>query len=143
MDSLVDTNVLVYRCDPGNPARQQRACEVLREGSGTGDLVLPHQALVEFVAVTTRRKSGRPPLLTPQGAKAEVDRLILGHKVLYPDAEILRTAFEGFFTYPLSWYDAHLWAYASVHGLREILSEDMQDDRKYGSVQVVNPFRDL
>ena len=40
----------------------------------------------------------------------------------------------------LSWIDAHLWAYAEHYGLRELLSEDFQHDRTYGTVRVVDPF---
>jgi predicted nucleic acid-binding protein len=40
----------------------------------------------------------------------------------------------------LSWFDAHLWAYAEHYGLAELLSEDLQHDRFYGSVRAVNPF---
>jgi predicted nucleic acid-binding protein len=37
-------------------------------------------------------------------------------------------------------FDAHLWAYAEVNGIPEILSEDFQHGRYYGSVRVVDPF---
>ena len=33
-----------------------------------------------------------------------------------------------------------LWAYAEANGLDQLLSEDFQDDRTYGTVRVVNPF---
>ena len=42
----------------------------------------------------------------------------------------------------LKWFDAHLWAYAEHYGLAEILTEDLQHDRLYGMVRVVNPFAD-
>jgi len=32
--------------------------------------------------------------------------------VLYPDEVLLRTALRGAVAYQLSWFDAHLWAYA-------------------------------
>ena len=57
MASLVDTNVLVYRCDPRWPDKQRLAGELLRNGLAYGELVLPHQALVEFVSVVTRPRS--------------------------------------------------------------------------------------
>ena len=53
-DRLVDTNVLVYRFDPRHPRRQDTATRVLREGLERDDLVLPQQALIEFIAATTR-----------------------------------------------------------------------------------------
>jgi predicted nucleic acid-binding protein len=53
---------------------------------------------------------------------------------------VLLTALRGTAIYGLSWFDAHLWAYAEVHGLSEILSEDFEHGRHYGKVRVVNPF---
>jgi len=53
---------------------------------------------------------------------------------------ILLDAARGCAAYQLNWFDAHLWAYAEHYGLRKILTEDLQHDRLYGSVRVVNPF---
>jgi hypothetical protein len=50
------------------------------------------------------------------------------------------TALRGTATYGLSWFDAHLWAYAEVYGVEEILSEDFAHGRHYGTVRAVNPF---
>lgn len=47
----------------------------------------------------------------------------------------------GFDWLSLSWFDAHLWAYADERGLGPILSEDFEDGRLYGRVRVSNPFR--
>ena len=33
-----------------------------------------------------------------------------------------------------------MWAYADVFGLAEMISEDFQHGRLYGSVRVMNPF---
>jgi predicted nucleic acid-binding protein len=60
--------------------------------------------------------------------------------VLYPTGALVRTALRGAAAYQLSWFDAHLWAYAEHYGLAELLSEDFQHDRLYGSVRAVNPF---
>ncbi|HRI63274.1 MAG TPA: hypothetical protein PK156_03530 [Polyangium sp.] len=40
----------------------------------------------------------------------------------------------------LSWFDAHLWAYAEHNGIAEILSEDFQAERTYGNVRIRNPL---
>jgi predicted nucleic acid-binding protein len=52
--SLVDTNILVYRCDPRDPGKRGLALEILRAGEMSGELHIPHQALVEFVNSVTR-----------------------------------------------------------------------------------------
>ena len=54
MAALVDTNVLVYRFDPRFPAKQAKAAELLRAGIADDSIRIPHQALIEFVAATTR-----------------------------------------------------------------------------------------
>ena len=60
--------------------------------------------------------------------------------VLYPNDTILRMALRGIAAYDLPWFDAHLWAYAEVHGIATLLSEDFQHGRMYGTVMVQNPF---
>ncbi len=49
----------------------------------------------------------------------------------------------GMAAYRFAWYDAHLWAHAEHYGLPEILSEDFEHGRRYGTVRVRNPFLEL
>lgn len=143
MAQLIDTNVLVYRFDPRDPERQAIATEVLREGLKHDRLLLPHQAVIEFVAATVRPRSdldGKPLLLADE-ALAEAESLTRQFEVLYPDETVLVTALRGMAAYRLSWFDAHLWAYAEANGVPEILSEDFEHGRHYGRVRVVNPFK--
>lgn len=60
--------------------------------------------------------------------------------MLYPNEQTLRTALRGAAAYGLSWFDAHLWAYADYYGLSELISEDFQHGRIYGTVRAINPF---
>ena len=142
MTSLVDTNVLVYRFDPRNRAKQQIAESLLRSSLSGDAVLLPHQAIIEFVAVVSRPRSdlGGAPLLPIEKARLEAEALIGQFRVLYPTREVLVTALRGSAAYQLSWFDAHLWAYAEVHGISEILSEDFEHGHHYGSVRTVNPF---
>lgn len=140
MAGLVDTNVLVYRFDPRNALKQARATELLREGVANDSLRIPHQAIVEFVAATTRPLGRSPPLLSAEVARLEAEALLSQFEVLYPNEALVRLALRGAAAYQLSWFDAHLWAYAEFYGLDELLSEDFQDGRLYGTVMVRNPF---
>lgn len=140
MASLADTNVLVYRFDGRFPTKQRAANEVLRAGIADGSVVLAHQAVVEFVAAVTRPLDDDEPLLDPPEARREAEELLLQFDVLYPDEELVRIALRGASAYQLSWSDAHMWAYAERYGLAELLSEDFQHGRLYGTVEVVNPF---
>ena len=136
---LIDTNILVYRYDGRFPRKQSVAGEILRESIASGSARIPHQAIIEFVAATTR---GGPEaqLLDAASARREAEELMAQFPILYPDDNVLRTALRGAAAYDLSWSDAHLWAYAEVHGVEELLSEDFQHGRMYGTVTVRNPF---
>ena len=139
---LVDTNILVYRADPRDARKQTIAEKILREGLVDDDLVLPHQAILEFVTAVTRPRpdlDGEPLLAAPD-ALLEAESLMSQFPVIYPDSEVLRTALRGCATYGLSWFDAHLWAYAESRGIPEILSEDFEHGRHYGRVRVIDPF---
>ena len=73
-------------------------------------------------------------------ATLEAEKLLTQYPVLYPGREVVLTALRGMAMYGLSWFDAHLWAYAEVYGVDEILSEDFTHGRHYGTVRAVNPF---
>lgn len=140
MASLVDTNILVYRCDPRFPEKRETARTLLRRGLLREVLRIPHQALVEFVSVVTRVGPDGHSLLPREEAWRQAEDIMMEFPILYPDAQVVRTALRGMAAYQLSWFDAHLWAYAEHYGLPEIISEDFEHGRLYGSVRVRNPF---
>lgn len=142
MAALVDTNVLVYRFDSRFNYKQKVATEILRRGILEDSVRLPHQAIVEFVAAVTRPIRGHI-ILKHADALREAEEFLKQFTVLYPNEAILRNAIRGTAAYQLNWFDAHLWSYAEHYGLPEILTEDLQHDRLYGTVRVVNPFLGL
>lgn len=139
MAALVDTNVLVYRFDSRFAEKQKTATEILRRGIAEDSVRVPHQAIVEFVAAVTRPIRGHI-ILKQADALREAEEFLKQFIVLYPNEAILREAVRGCATYQLSWFDAHMWSYAEHYGLAEILTEDFQHDRLYGTVRAVNPF---
>lgn len=142
MARLIDTNILVYAFDPRDRAKQRIAMETLRAGQASGNLYLPHQAIVEFVAAVSRPRPdlGGASLLPRVEAANEAALFLQQFEIIWPDEAIVRAALHGTIFFGLSWYDAHLWAYAEVHGLSEILSEDFEHGRYFGSVRIMNPF---
>ena len=80
-------------------------------------------------------------MLDASDARREAEELLAQFTVLYPNDALVRTALRGAAAYHLSWFDAHLWAYAEHYALEELLSEDFQHDRLYGTVRAVDPFR--
>jgi predicted nucleic acid-binding protein len=142
--SLIDTNILVYRHDPRFPRKQRIATELLRQGIADANVRVPHQAIVEFFAAVTRPLSEEGVALLPvDDARRETEELLGQLDVLYPNEAIIRLAIRGSAAYQLSWFDAHIWAYAEHFGMTELVSEDFQHDRLYGTVRVRNPFLEV
>jgi predicted nucleic acid-binding protein len=138
--ALVDTNLLVYRFDSRFPQKQKVAIDILRRGIEDDSIRVPHQAILEFVAAVTRPIRGYS-ILKQSDALREAEEFIAQFTVVYPNEAILRNAIRGCAAYQLNWFDAQIWSYAEYYGLTEILTEDLQHDRLYGTVRAVNPFR--
>lgn len=139
--ALIDTNVLVYRFDGRSPEKQLVAREVLRDGLATDSIRVSHQAIVEFVSAVGKPGEYGRPILSPSEARREVEELLSQLEILFPTEDLVRTALRGAAAYQLSWYDAHMWAYAEHYGLGELISEDFEHGRLYGTVRIVNPFK--
>ena len=140
MASLVDTNVLIYSYDARFPEKRRLATALLRQGIVDDSVRIPHQAVVEFVAVASRPLQAGAPLLPVEEARRQAEEILSEFTVLYPNEAIVRTALRGAAAYGLSWFDAHLWAYAEFYGLGDLISEDFEHGRLYGSVRAINPF---
>lgn len=141
MAALIDTSVLVYRFDARFPSKRRIATELLRRGVAEDSLRVPHQAIVEFVAAASRPHKGGGFTLSPEDARREAEELLNQFEILYPNDQVVRLALRGAAAYQLAWFDAHVWACAEHYGLAELISEDFEHDRLYGTVRCVNPFR--
>jgi predicted nucleic acid-binding protein len=143
VDSLVDTNILVYRVDPRDLAKRTAAQEILRRGAESGKTCIAHQCLVEFVQSATRSRGDAAALMAREDATRQAELFMVQFPVLYPNEHVFRTALRGMATYRLGWFDAQLWAYADHYGIPEIISEDFEHGRMYGTVKIRNPFVEL
>ena len=134
---LVDTNVLVYAHDRGEPEKQQRAIEVLDRLEATGDGRLTAQVIGEFFRATTK---GPAPILTPDQAQQQVDNFIATWPVLDTTAMVVQEAVRGVRAHRLAYYDAQVWATARLNQIPVILTEDFTDGRTVEGVRFVDPF---
>ena len=130
----LDTNILVYAVDLDAGERHDRA-RALVGRAARGDCVLTVQALAEFFHATTRKN-----LLPLTRASAFVRAWRDVFQVVSADATALVDAMDAVEEHRLSFWDAMLWATARHSGCSTILSEDMQDGRRLGGVEFINPF---
>jgi len=131
---FVDTNVLLYEVDDGDPAKQAASRRWLVALWQERAARVSWQVLSEFYVNATRKLR----------APVSVARALVASYARWPVTD---------FSLPLierAWYwadhagiphwDALILAAAERSGCRWLLSEDFSQGRKYGLVQVVNPF---
>ena len=133
---FVDTNVLVYLFVADEPAKQQRAREVVAELMGAGSFVLSSQVLSELY-VTLTRKLAYP--LEPAAALRALAALA-AYPVVAVDAALVQRAAARTAGEPISYWDALILEAAVEAGANTVYSEDMQPGRAYSGVTVHDPF---
>ncbi|MFY7856626.1 MAG: PIN domain-containing protein [Rubrivivax sp.] len=133
MRPFVDTNVVVYALSGQDPAKQAVAQRLLAE-RGAARPSLSTQVLAETCSVLTRKLRW-----APDDALAAVTLLKqLRVVALTPETQLdaLRLAVE----HRLSGWDAMVVQAALQAGCDTLFSEDLQPGRRFGSLEVVNPF---
>ena len=133
---FVDTNVLVYRHDSSEAARQSRADDwhtfLWHRRLGR----LSFQVLQELYATLTR---GRGLGLDRAAARAIVANYLQWQPIRI-DAGMLRRAWLLEERYGLSFWDALIVAAAQVAECPTLLTEDLQHGQDLDGVRVVDPF---
>ncbi len=130
---FVDTNVLVYLFDVDEPEKKAIAEAVFRDHPRIG---LSTQVLQEFYVVVTR-KLGRP--LAPEQALAAVE-----HFQTYPVAlisnELVTKGIRRSIKDKISFWDGLIVETALADRADVLVTEDLQAERKIGSMRIWNPF---
>jgi predicted nucleic acid-binding protein len=132
--TFLDTSVLVYCDDESEPAKQQRALEVLDEHTRARTGVVSLQVLQEYF-VTACRKLG----LDAGTARRKVEIFAM-LDVAEPKVSDILTAIDLHRLHGFSYWDALVLRMAKQSGCRVVLSEDMQHGRVVDGVEIVNPF---
>ena len=139
---FVDTNVLVYCFDRGEPEKRARALEVLnelKEPSKGKQLVLSTQVIQELYVTLTRK-------LKPSMSELDAERVVakLAELPIVPiDRAMVLSAIGTSRRYQLSFWDSLILQAAFTSGCRRVLTEDLQDGFELEGVIVENPFRNI
>ncbi len=131
---FVDSNLLLYYVDPVDRLKSERAAAWLdflwRSGAGR----LSWQVLNEFYKNAVWKMQ-----MNPANARKLVESMSKWRPV-DSSLGLMQQAWKWTDAAQLSHWDALILAAAQRAGARYLLSEDFQADRKYGEVQVLNPF---
>jgi predicted nucleic acid-binding protein len=136
---LVDTNILLYAYDRGEPVKQSQAAAVLDHLAILRLGVLTPQVLAEFF-VNATRKIERP--LTVEQAYNRIQNYLLSWEVLDLTGSIVLEAVRGVRTYRMAYGDAQIWASARLHQIPLIFTEDFNIGAVIEGVRFVNPFEE-
>jgi predicted nucleic acid-binding protein len=134
---MVDTNLLLYAYDRGEPSRQRQALSVLDHLAVNGLGVMTSQVLAEFFVNATRKL--RPPLTTEE-AYGCIQNYLLSWEIFDITGPIVLEAVRGVRTYQMAYWDAQIWAAAKMNQIPVVFSEDFGDAVIIEGVRFVNPF---
>lgn len=134
---MVDTNILLYAYDRGEPSKQPQALTVLEHLAVNGLGVLTSQVLAEFFVNATRRL--KPPLTTEE-AYGRIQNYLLSWEILDITGPIVLEAARGVRTYQMAYWDAQIWASAKMNQIRVVFSEDFSERVIIEGISFVNPF---
>ncbi len=130
----LDSNVLVYAVDKGAQAKHAMAGNIVNAASGA-DAALAEQSIMEFINVATKKVRLPPSDVLPFVREFQRNfELLLPSRTVFDDTLALLSRHQ------LSVFDARILAVCGAHGCDYLLSEDLQDGARYGSVTVLNPF---
>jgi len=136
---LVDSNVLVYAMDRGEPNKRARAARLVDELRTAGNAAISTQILAEFFSASTRRL--RHPL-APGDAMRMLATLADTFTVCEVTLSIVLEAARGAAEHQMSYWDAQVWATAKLNQIPVVLSEDLQGWKSLEGVRFLNPFAD-
>lgn len=130
---FLDTNILVYSFDPGSPAKQRRAKELL---AGSGWFV-SWQVVQEFSSVALHRF--KVPL-EPGDLSDYLSLKLWPRCKILPSEIILTKAIALHSRYGFRYYDSLIVASAIAGRARTLFSEDLQHGQSIDSLTIRNPF---
>lgn len=136
MRPFLDTNVLVYAFDEGEPRKREIALALIKEHLEEGDGIFSVQVLREFY-VSVRRLA-RP--LSAAEAEEAVGSLAR-FSPIQEDWRMVVGAARRSRELTLSFWDALILESALSVGAGRLLTEDLQHEQRIGDLTVENPFR--
>jgi predicted nucleic acid-binding protein len=134
-ESFLDTNVLVYAAYPQDGEEWKRiiAADLLtNERYATST-----QVLIEFINSTTRK---RKPGLPLDAVRDWLNDFRVA-PVIGADDKLVMEGLDVAERYKIDFFDGLIVAAANRAGAKTLYTEDLNDGQIYGSVTVINPFK--
>ncbi len=133
----LDTNILVYAADNGVGEKNRIAKEVVRSAASS-EGILTQQVIGEILNVSRRLEEP-----DQQRLRRVAVRLCETFPVAPTPRNLLFDAFDRAARYKLQFWDSVIVTVCLAEGVEFLISEDLQDRMKFGTLSVLNPFEPL
>jgi predicted nucleic acid-binding protein len=134
---FLDTNVFVYSFDRTASAKARKATQLIRKAIDTQKGIVSYPVVQEFFNVALRRFS-RP--MTAVDAERYLSTVFQPLLAVHSSPGLYAEALRLQSRERISWYGSLIVA-AAVQAECEVLySEDLQQGRRFGSLNIANPF---
>lgn len=134
VESFLDSNVLVYAFDDAAPAKQAIAKRLISSNTW----VCSWQVIQEFASVALH-KFEVP--MKPEDLSDYLELMLWPRCKMLPSPELFETAIGIHRAFQYQIFDSLVIASALATGASKLLSEDLQDGQKIGTLTIRNPFR--
>lgn len=133
---FLDTNVLLYAYDTGSPAKRAVSVRIIEDLWKNGNGILSIQVLQEFFVNVTKK------IFTPLtlSVAREIVEDLLKWKVIPADGRSILRAIDLQEKHKYAFRDSLVIQSAIDGGARWLLSEDLKDGQRIGSLTIRNPF---
>ncbi len=138
MTVFIDTNILVYAHDQRDEKKALTAIALLTQLWTDRTGALSTQVLQEFYSVATGKL--RPPMSPGEARQVVADYAEWAVVETTPQLIVSATVLHE--QHDVSFWDSLIVEAALLSGADTLLTEDLQDGRRFGGLTVRNPFRD-
>ena len=134
MRRFFDTNVLVYAYDRADARKRESARTLIAEAIAEDEFIVSTQVLAEFYSTAMRRRIMAP---------AQARDLVRQWSDVHPVPQTIDLVLRGIALHQEHSLD--IWDALIVEAAREarcdlLFSEDLQHGRRFGELEIVNPF---
>lgn len=131
---FLDTNILVYAVDSRDPAKHERAVEIVKKHIRDGSGVVSTQVLQEFASVALGKLHQRVDVVMAELAALE------SLEVVQLTPLLIRRALEFHALHGINFWDAAILSAAEAARCTRLWSEDFATGSTYGLLRVENPL---
>ena len=137
--NAVDTNVIVYSLDAGDPVKHAKT-QALLSGlvAGSTPTILPWQVAGELLNWLRRWQAAGS--VSGPDVEAHFGNTLALFPLAIPTAKVFPKYFDLFSRFSLSHWDCMLLAACHEVGVTTLYSEDMDAGTDFDGLRVVNPF---